>query len=317
MDTSQEILEVLEDNPGGMSTRQLSLKTGHGRATLGKYLELLRVDGKVKYSMIGASKIWSIEGSGSKRILVIEDDPDYIRLIKIVLTDNDYEFIEAEDGEKGLEKVKDMPDLIILDLMLPDIDGFRVCEMIKENALTRDIPVLMLTAKGELEDRLNGLKHGADDYVSKPFSIDDIRSRVESLLDNNRDRNWITNLPGKRLIEEELRKAGELFRVIRVRVDNLDDLKDKVEEKRYRDCVKLVAQTITHEIIKTNDDGFLGHLNENTFIVICREEKVEYIISQLEKDVKSVVPIFCDECRRPLKVSTRVQSVDEFDVNNA
>jgi two-component system alkaline phosphatase synthesis response regulator PhoP len=316
MDIRKEILEVLKESPEGMSTRQLSVKTRHGRATLGKYLELLQMEGKVKCSVVGASKIWRPgKAARKKRILIIEDDSDYIRLLEIVLSSPDYGFIGAKNGEEGLEHVKDMPDLVILDVMLPGMDGFKVCERIKENTLTKDIPVIMLTAKGELEDRLNGLKHGADDYLPKPFRIDDLRSRVKSLIMRTRERNPITNLPGKEITLSAIQSAGKNNSVIVITFTNMGTCKKNLAKKEYHECIRLAAQTISHELSKANDTGFIGHVGDNIFLVICRKEKVEYIIKQLKKDLSKVVPLMFRSSVKSLRFKTEVSDIREFNLD--
>lgn len=114
-------------------------------------------------------------------ILIVEDDSDLSELIKIQLTDNDYEIEQAFNGRIALNKaLENRYSLIILDVMLPEIDGFEICKSIRKE--DRQIPILMLTAKAEEADKIMGLEYGADDYLTKPFSIKELIARVKALL---------------------------------------------------------------------------------------------------------------------------------------
>ncbi len=119
----------------------------------------------------------------NKKILVIEDDPSTLRLIKFTLEREGYQVLTAPNGLEGLRKAKrEEPDLIILDVMLPGIDGFEICHRLRAEPQTPRLPILMLSAKAQEIDRLTGLKVGADDYLAKPAGPSEIISRVESLL---------------------------------------------------------------------------------------------------------------------------------------
>jgi two-component system KDP operon response regulator KdpE len=116
----------------------------------------------------------------NKKILVVDDEERMLRFIRLNLEHDGFQVIEAVKGHEALDKMRtDMPDLILLDVMLPDLDGFEVLKMVREIS---NIPVIMLTAKGEEDDRVKGLELGADDYVTKPFSPRELVSRVKAVL---------------------------------------------------------------------------------------------------------------------------------------
>jgi len=120
-------------------------------------------------------------GSSGPRILVIEDEPTITEFLKTGLAYEGYEVIVALDGKTGLDLFREKEfDLIILDIMLPDIDGFEVCRRIRETGI--ETPILMLTAKKEISDRVTGLDIGADDYMTKPFSFDELLARMRALF---------------------------------------------------------------------------------------------------------------------------------------
>jgi two-component system phosphate regulon response regulator PhoB len=116
-------------------------------------------------------------------ILVVDDEPDIVEIIQYNLEKSGFDVIVAGDGPAALEKARDdTPDLIVLDLMLPGLEGTEVCRILKQDERTRSIPILMLTAKSEEIDRIIGLELGADDYVVKPFSPREIALRIRNIL---------------------------------------------------------------------------------------------------------------------------------------
>ena len=119
----------------------------------------------------------------SKKILVVDDDPDILTLVRYNLEKEGFKISTVESGEEAIEKARKIkPDLLILDLMLPGMDGLEVCRLLKSDAAVKHIPVMMLTAKGEETDIVVGLELGADDYLTKPFSPKVLAARVRALL---------------------------------------------------------------------------------------------------------------------------------------
>jgi two-component system alkaline phosphatase synthesis response regulator PhoP len=122
-----------------------------------------------------------------EEILVIEDDPDLVKLLTLELGKNYYQVRSAMDGRKGLaEARRQPPGLIILDLMLPGMDGWEVCHLLKTDLRTKAIPLMILTVLGQEEYRLKGLELGADDYLAKPFSVKEVVARIRALLRRTR-----------------------------------------------------------------------------------------------------------------------------------
>lgn len=117
------------------------------------------------------------------KILVVDDEPNIIELLKMNLESSGYEVLEASTGMEAITKTNLFsPDLVLLDLMLPDIDGLQVCGMLKKNHITEDIPIIMITAKSEEVDKVQGLTIGADDYITKPFGISELEARIKTVL---------------------------------------------------------------------------------------------------------------------------------------
>ncbi|APH39679.1 response regulator [Methanohalophilus halophilus] len=122
-------------------------------------------------------------GDSRQTILIIDDEPDAIIAAKRALQAEGYNVIEAYNGKTGLEAIEEkIPDLILLDVMMPDMDGFEVCKHLKEDELHNHIPIIMLTAKGEVDDRVEGIETGADDYITKPFNLRELKARIQMVL---------------------------------------------------------------------------------------------------------------------------------------
>ncbi|OHW63022.1 alkaline phosphatase synthesis transcriptional regulatory protein PhoP [Andreesenia angusta] len=122
------------------------------------------------------------------KILVVDDESHIVELVRFNLESNGYSVVEASDGKEALAKAKEeSPDLILLDLMLPIIDGTEVCKKLKNDVSTESIPIIMLTAKSDEMDKIIGLEIGADDYITKPFSLRELLARIKAVLRRRTD----------------------------------------------------------------------------------------------------------------------------------
>lgn len=112
-----------------------------------------------------------------------DDIKQNVKLLRVILTASEYDVIEAYDGEEALEKAKtENPDLILLDIMMPRLTGYEVCQKLRADGITKNIPIVMITALHEMDDRIKGIEAGADDFISKPFNKAELLARVKSLL---------------------------------------------------------------------------------------------------------------------------------------
>ena len=157
-----------------------------------KIIELIKKNEKISNSEISgilgipedevAQRIESFSDKRSK-ILLVDDEIDTLLPLKRSLEVEDYIVVGAANGLEALIKAKtEIPDIILLDLMMPEMDGYEVCEKLKKDPVTKNIPVIILTAKDAVRDKVKGLDIGADDYVTKPFNLNELKARVKSVL---------------------------------------------------------------------------------------------------------------------------------------
>lgn len=295
MEAEKDITGLLDNSPQGASTSDISKATGHTRATIAKYLEMMKLQGKVSLREVGKAKVWVL-AKKTKKILIAEDENHIRRLVRVILGKEEYEIIEAKDGREALEKVSsEMPDLIILDLMMPKIDGIEVCRQLKGNALTRKIPVLMLTAKREMSDKVVGVRAGADDYLTKPFEPRELRARVRTFLDKEKkERNAITNLPNIDFVFNKLIEGKDRLNIYYLFFKNLDSYKKTYGVSKTNELVRLTAQIITHSLESIAEDSFAGHDSGSNFLLGIEAKNAANALKNIKNELESTIPFFYD-----------------------
>ena len=134
--------------------------------------------------MAGAAVAGKKTVSRQKKILVVEDEPHIAKLVSFILEGAGYEVIQAYVGAEGIEKAQtEKPDLIVLDVMMPNLDGFQVAKMLTSDPTTKRIPIVMLSSKAQFEDKMRGLESGAVDYITKPFEKEELLEKVKECLE--------------------------------------------------------------------------------------------------------------------------------------
>src|SRR6187549_3858041 len=179
-----------------------------------------------------------------KKIVIAEDD-DVAHMVNMALGDAGFLCLRARDGDEALKLVKAHdPDLLVLDVMMPRVDGLEVARRLKADVMWSRTPILMLTALASTDDQVKGLEAGADAYMSKPFDLREMGARVKALIRaarRERDRSPSTNLPGSRAIDEEIEgalKSGKPTCVIHVDILNFDPYADSIGITHSEDVVK-------------------------------------------------------------------------------
>ena len=227
---------------------------------------------------------------GKARLLVVEDDIDIGNMLKIYFSGMDFDVDVAVRGSDALEKTKQvLPHLIVLDIMLPDIDGYEVCRNLRTNMRTSHIPVIFLTQKDERSDKLQGLELGADDYITKPFDIEELKLRVQGAIRRS-ERESLTDprsgLPAGRLIEEQLRRIirEKGWALLDAGINNFDSFKNVYGFVTGDDVLRFSAMMIGEVVDEVgNLSDFIGHAGGDNFIIITTDEKAEAIKSRLKE----------------------------------
>lgn len=237
------------------------------------------------------------------KILTADDDPDILDILRIVLTEAGFDVIEAHDGEQALELAKTKsPNLIILDCKMPKIDGRQVCAELRKDILLQHVPIIMVTGKGEVTDKVAGLEAGADDYIVKPFEPKELIARVKMVLrrtSRELDANPLTKLPGNVSIFDELQSRLDkqnLFAVGYLDLDKFKAYNDKYGFEHGDDVIKETARIIIKAIkTKGNTDDFIGHIGGDDFVFVTTPERVDGICKKIIQDFDETAPKFYNE----------------------
>src|SRR5512143_2539105 len=216
-------------------------------------------------------------------ILVVDDDPDIARFVEVNLRSAGYDVSVASDGEEALEKAGQLrPDLVLLDVMMPRIDGFEVAQRLRRNPQTANTSIIMLTAKALSTDKVLGLTAGADDYIIKPFDPIELLARVKGTLRRAKEmRNLspLTGLPGNIRIQEEIERQvrdGRPFAVLYCDLDHFKAYNDQKGFVRGDRLIQATARIIQDAVLEhAGSEGFVGHVGGDDFVAVVAPEAAE------------------------------------------
>lgn len=223
------------------------------------------------------------------RILVVEDDFDISNMLRIYFQGQGYEVQVAPRGGDALAMTrKQLPQLIVLDIMLPDMNGYDVCRELRQTTRTSHIPIIFLTQKDERSDKIAGLELGADDYITKPFDIEELKLRVKNQIDRAERENYTdpnSGLPSSAIIEERLReimRTGDKWTYVDAKIEHFDDFKEVygfVAGTEVQRFTSLIMGEIVDEFGTPND--FLGHPGSDNFVVITFTDRPDVFKEKL------------------------------------
>ncbi len=232
------------------------------------------------------------------RILVVEDDFDISNMLRIYFNGQGYEVQVAPRGGEALTATrKQLPNLIVLDIMLPDMNGYDVCRELRTTTRTSHIPIIFLTQKDERSDKIAGLELGADDYVTKPFDIEELKLRVQNAIAAARRQTQIdskSNLPTGRLIEDHLRELmrdGGNWTYFDIKIDHFDTFTDVYGFVAGDEVIRFMALLMGEVIdeLGTPKD-YAGHPGRDNFIIITHmddpDRLKQRLIDRFNEDVK-------------------------------
>jgi diguanylate cyclase (GGDEF)-like protein len=224
-----------------------------------------------------------------KKIVLAEDDDAIAHMLGAALGDAGFLCLRARDGEEALAIARrEVPDCLVLDVMMPKLDGIEVAKRLKADVLASRIPILMLTALSAVDDRVKGLDAGADDYLSKPFDLRELTARVRALVrasKRERDRNPTTNLPGASAVEDHvdaLLKAKTPCAVLYLDVDHFEAYADAFGfTKADAVTADLGRMVLERARVFGGGSAFVGHVGGDDFIVVCDPAQAEELAQEL------------------------------------
>ena len=223
-----------------------------------------------------------------KKILVIDDSQFFRTQINMILSNAGYTVLTTGNGEEGLELVRrEKPDLALLDVVMPEMDGFEVCRILRDQESNNLMPIILLTSKDDQEDKLVGLELGADDYITKPFNERELLSRIRNTLrriDRNRSANPLTGLNGNLEIQREINSciAKKVpYAVIYIDLDNFKSFNDVYGFAKGDMAIKLTADIISEQIrLFGNKTDFVGHIGGDDFVLITTPDKAAEVCKE-------------------------------------
>jgi diguanylate cyclase (GGDEF)-like protein len=240
------------------------------------------------------------EDASGKRILVVDDDRNLRKIIQTNLELAGYDVSTVPNGEEALKLLDSMqPDLVVLDVMMPLLDGYEVARRIRRHPSNTHVPIIMLTAKSEVEDKIAGFDAGADDYITKPFGPQELLARVRAKIrrvEVDSSLSPLTRLPGNLAIEAELRRridAKEPFAVLYLDLDNFKAFNDVYGFTHGDEAIQLVASTAVDVVRRRGTpQDFVGHIGGDDFIIVTLPERAEEIareiIDTFDRDIRKL-----------------------------
>ena len=235
-------------------------------------------------------------------VLVADDDEDIVRFVEVNLRLEGFDVHTVSDGEAALAAAFDLlPDLVLLDVMMPKMDGFEVCQRLRSDSRTRHASVIMLTAKSLSADKVVGLTAGADDYMIKPFDPIELVARVKSALRRSREMrglNPLTQLPGNVEVQEQVaRRVAENtpFALLYIDLDDFKSFNDHYGFLRGDEVIKLLSRCVNQVFEHTTKEGvFFGHIGGDDFVMLAPPEEAESMAKELIRIWDQAIPTLYD-----------------------
>jgi DNA-binding response OmpR family regulator len=236
-------------------------------------------------------------------VLIVEDDLDVADMLNAYFRVQGYEVLTVNWGEDGVLAAQTAkPDLIILDIRLPDIDGYEVASQLRSNRRTETIPIIFLTEKRHRDDRLKGLELGADDFITKPFDIQELRLRVRNSLRRAAQGtlyNPITGLPEGMLVNERLKACLNQhapWTLLGISIENLGGFREAYGFVASDDVLRAISLMIQNSMrAASNPNDFLGHISSTQFVLVTdpyhADKILEHMKSRLEQSLDYFYPI--------------------------
>jgi diguanylate cyclase (GGDEF)-like protein len=255
----------------------------------------------------------------AETILIADDDEDILKFVEVNLRLEKFEVRKASDGEQALKvATEERPDLVLLDVMMPKLDGFEVCQRLRSDPRTSNVSIIMLTAKSLSADKVVGLTTGADDYIIKPFDPLELIARVKSTLRrarSMRDMNPLSGLPGNVAIQAELHRrisARETFALMYADLDEFKAYNDYYGFARGDMVLKLLATILQETVVSLDAEcGFVGHIGGDDFAIMSQADGAEDIAKVIIAKFDDQIGAFYDQQDRKRGYITVLDRRDE------
>lgn len=233
------------------------------------------------------------------KILIVEDDPDVAEMLTAYFRTQDYEVFTVNWGEDGVRSALQVnPDLAILDIRLPDIDGYEVARRLRTDRRTAEIPIIFLTEKRDRADRLQGLELGADDYITKPFDVQELRLRVRNALKRVSQgslTNPVTGLPEGALVDEKLSEVlgKDGSSLLYISILNMSAFREAYGFVASDDVLRAVSLMVVNTMREfSRPEDFLGHLSATEFILVVPPSNLAALSDKLQSRLDQSVEYF-------------------------
>lgn len=256
------------------------------------------------------------------RILLVDDEADLLSILREVLEREGFSVETARDGYQALQSIRShVPDIAVIDLRMPGLDGFAVCRELRKDTLYEHLPVVMLSASGSREMKVEGLNLGVDDFITKPVDTIELLARIRMILKRNRqglDANPLTHLPGNVSIEthiEEALAAQTPLAVLYLDLNNFKAYNDAYGYEAGDHVIKSTAQMLIRLLQEDHGSEFLGHIGGDDFILITTPDRMAPLAQSIIKDFDAMVPSFYtpeDRKRKKIISTDRKGKVVEF-----
>lgn len=243
----------------------------------------------------------------NKKLFIVEDDLDLAEMLHAYFTSQGYDISTTAEGEQAIDLIKDeMPDVVILDIRLPDIDGYEVCRRLRRSRQTQHLPVIFLTERRKREDKLAGLELGAVDYITKPFDIMELRLRIRNALRRAELRtlhNPITGLPEGPLVQEHLEKLvvdESGWGLVIASIEGLNKFRDEYGFVAADDVTRAVSLMLTNAMQENGaEEDFIGHTDAAVFVIITAAGRCEQLAERCRVRLEPSVQYFYPAMDRP------------------
>lgn len=228
------------------------------------------------------------------QLLIVEDDSDLSEMLSAYFRVQNYDVLTAAWGEEAIRmSLEHHVDLFVLDIRLPDIDGYEVCRQLRTNRRTQDVPIIFLTEKRDRVDKLQGLELGVVDYITKPFDIQELRLRIRNAISRAQRQtlvNPVTDLPEGPMIDEKLSSllmTDEKWAILQLSITSLNQFRDMYGFVAADDVLRAVTLMVRNAVREHgNETDYIGHNGPADFLIITRTENVQRIRERIEARIE-------------------------------